>query len=300
MTAASMTAAGRTLTVAVVGARGRMGGLVRRLVAAAEDLEPGAAIGSGDDLAGIAGADVVVDVTTPAVSPRVIEEAVRVGVPVVVGTSGWSADRLARLASTVPVDGPGVLVVPNFSLGSVLATRFAVLAARYYDSIEIIEAHHEGKIDSPSGTAVRTAELIGTARTELGPVAAPHIDQRARGQQVSSVPVHSLRMRGVVASQEVRLGGPGEQLVLRHDTVSDEAYEQGLLLAMRRAPGVRGVVVGLDALLDLPGADAALAAPAGAVPGSAGAGAGSSAAGSGHRGSPGAGPGTESQGADRA
>ena len=129
-----------------------------------------------------------------------------------------------------------MIIVPNFSLGSVLATSFAAMASRFYDSIEIIEAHHEGKIDSPSGTAVRTAELIGEARDGLGPVIAPHADQRARGQQVSSVPIHSLRMQGVVAKQQVLLGGVGEQLTISHDTLSPAAYEAGILLALRALP----------------------------------------------------------------
>jgi 4-hydroxy-tetrahydrodipicolinate reductase len=133
----------------------------------------------------------------------------------------------------------------------VLATRFATLAARFYESVEIVEAHHQGKVDSPSGTAVRTAELIAEARRDLGPVSAPHADQRARGQQVASVPVHSMRLRGVVARQEVVFGGEGETLTLTHDTLSQRAYEQGLRVAIAAAPGVTGVVVGLDAVLPL-------------------------------------------------
>ncbi|NUT57489.1 MAG: 4-hydroxy-tetrahydrodipicolinate reductase, partial [Agromyces sp.] len=138
----------------------------------------------------------------------------------------------------------------------VLGTAFAALAARFFDSIEIVEAHHAGKVDSPSGTAVRTAELIGEARAAIGPVSAPHADQRARGQLVSGVPVHSLRLNGLLAEQRVVLGGDGETLTIAHSTVSPSAYEQGILLALRRAPSASGVIVGLDALLDLglPGA----------------------------------------------
>jgi 4-hydroxy-tetrahydrodipicolinate reductase len=133
----------------------------------------------------------------------------------------------------------------------VLATSFAAMAGRFYESVEIIEAHHAAKSDSPSGTAVRTAELIGQARSELGPVSAPHADQRARGQQVSSVPIHSLRLSGVVAKQEVVFGGTGEVLTLTHETLDNSAYEAGILLALRGIGGIRGIVVGLDALLDL-------------------------------------------------
>ena len=144
-----------------------------------------------------------------------------------------------------------VVFVPNFSVGSVLATSFAALAARFFDSIEIVEAHHAGKLDSPSGTAVRTAELMGEARAELGPVLAPHIDQRARGQQVWSVPIHSLRMQGVVAKQDVHFGGTGELLTITHETLSPESYEAGILVALRKAPSLKGIVVGLDKLIDL-------------------------------------------------
>ena len=137
-----------------------------------------------------------------------------------------------------------------------LATHFATIAAQYFESVEIVEAHHAAKVDSPSGTAVRTAELIGQARAELGPVVAPHVDQRARGQQVASVPIHSLRLQGVVAKQDVHFGGTGEVLTLTHETLSPAAYEQGIVLAIRAAAQVRGLVVGLDRLIGLgaPGA----------------------------------------------
>jgi 4-hydroxy-tetrahydrodipicolinate reductase len=143
------------------------------------------------------------------------------------------------------------VIIPNFSLGSALATAFSVLAAPWFDSIEIVESHHAGKVDSPSGTAIRTAELIGEARAEVGPVAAPHADQRARGQQVASVPIHSLRHDGLAARQEVVFGGTGETLRVVHDTHSDASYEAGILLGLRAAASAEGVVVGLDRLLDL-------------------------------------------------
>jgi 4-hydroxy-tetrahydrodipicolinate reductase len=241
-----------TSRIAVVGATGTLGSFIVDLIGRTEGLELHAGLSSRDDLDGVLGADLVVDVTHPAVSPGIVEHVVRAGLPVLVGTSGWSAERVAKLSTVVAdVAGPGVLVVPNFSLGSVLATRFATVAARFYESIEIVESHHDGKVDSPSGTAVRTAELIAEARRDLGPVSAPFSDQRARGQQVASVPVHSLRMRGVVAQQSVVLGGAGETLTLTHDTLSQSAYEKGLLVAMEAAPTVSGVVVGLDRVLPL-------------------------------------------------
>jgi 4-hydroxy-tetrahydrodipicolinate reductase len=240
------------ITVAVVGAGGRMGQLATRLIEEADDLELFARIGSTDSLDGMTGADVVVDFTLPQSSQLVVEHALRLGIHVITGTSGWSGERIAglqRLVATTP--GTGVLVIPNFSVGSILATSFAAQAARYFDSIEIVESHHAGKVDSPSGTAVRTAELIGDARAEIGPVMAPHADQRARGQQVASVPIHSLRLHGVVAKQEVIFGGTGETLTVTHETLSNSSYEAGILLAIRSAQSAEGVVVGLDKLLEL-------------------------------------------------
>lgn len=239
-------------SVAVVGASGRMGTLATRLIEASDDFEVHSRLGSRDSLDAIEGADLVLDVTLPAVSPDVVEAAVSRGIPVLVGTSGWTAERLQRVRSRLGDDPQlGVIVVPNFSLGSVVATRLATIAAPYFDSIEIIESHHAGKSDSPSGTAIRTAEQIAEARAERGPVAAPYTDQRARGQQVASVPVHSLRLAGVLAEQQVVFGGVGETVRISHQTVSDASYEAGILLALRALPEARGLLVGLDALLGL-------------------------------------------------
>jgi 4-hydroxy-tetrahydrodipicolinate reductase len=240
-----------TTKVAVVGATGKMGRLVARIVEESDGFTLVAQLGSQSDLSEMLGADIAVDVTVPAASPGVVEYAVAHGINVLVGTSGWSGERISTLEKTIADSAVGVVIIPNFSIGSVLATSFAAMAARFYDSIEIIEAHHAGKVDSPSGTATRTAELIGEARAALGPVLAPHVDQRARGQQVSSVPIHSLRMHGVVAKQEVLLGGPGELLTIGHETIALSAYEPGILLGLRAVRHVHGVVVGLDKLIDL-------------------------------------------------
>lgn len=241
-----------TTRVAVVGATGRMGSQTLALIEAADDLALHAAISSKDPLEAMNGADVVIDFTVPGVTQQVVDHAIAQGIDVVIGTSGWSSDRIAGVARAASaVEGLGILVIPNFSLGSVLATSFSALAARFFDSIEIIESHHAGKVDSPSGTATRTAELIGEARADRGPVIAPHADQRARGQQVASVPIHSLRMQGVVAKQEVVFGGDGELVRITHETISPSSYDAGILLALRSAGSAQGVVVGLDKLLDL-------------------------------------------------
>lgn len=246
-----------TIRVAVVGATGKLGSVAVDLVEKAADLELVAALSSKNGLADMLGpaeapSDVVLDVTLPAVSPAVVEYALDAGRNVVVGTSGWSSARLDPLASRLrDLPERGVIVVPNFSLGSALGTAFAATAAEYFDSIEIVEAHAASKIDSPSGTAVRTAELMARARQERGPVMAPHTDQRARGQQVAGVPVHSLRLSGVMARQTVVLGGSGETLTITHDTTDPSAYAAGILHALRAAPTARGLIVGLDRLLGL-------------------------------------------------
>lgn len=241
-----------TTRVAVIGATGKMGQLASQIIEASDDFELVARIDSKGELSDMLGADIAVDVTLPAVSQGVVEFAVAHGINVLVGTSGWSSERIAALERTISGNlAVGVIIVPNFSIGSVLATSFAAMAARFFDSIEIVEAHHSSKVDSPSGTAVRTAELMGAARGALGPVVAPHVDQRARGQQVSSIPIHSLRMQGVVAKQEVIFGGNGEILTISHDTLAPSAYEAGILLALRAARTARGVTVGLDRLIDL-------------------------------------------------
>lgn len=254
-----------TTKVAVVGATGKLGRLVAQLVETADDFELVARLGSKDDLAKLAGADIVVDVTVPGVSQSIVEYAVAQGANVLVGTSGWSSDRIAALERMVAGSpGVGVVIVPNFSVGSVLATAFSAMAARFFESIEIVEAHAATKVDSPSGTATRTAELMGTARGALGPVVAPHVDQRARGQQVSSIPIHSLRLEGVVAKQDVIFGGNGEVLTISHETISPSSYEAGILLALQATRTATGVVVGLDKLIDL-----GLELPAAAAPGEA-------------------------------
>ncbi|MCS5720546.1 4-hydroxy-tetrahydrodipicolinate reductase [Herbiconiux sp. CPCC 203407] len=243
-----------TTKVAVVGATGKLGRLIADIVEDSAEFELVASLDSRSPLEEMLAAELVVDVTVPGVSQKVVEFAVANGRQVLVGTSGWSADRLKglrRLLGDPPASG--VVVVPNFSLGSVLATSFAAMAARFYDSIEIIEAHASTKVDSPSGTAVRTAELMGDARAAIGPVSAPHTDQRARGQQVASIPIHSLRLAGVVAKQDVVFGGTGEVLTITHETISPTAYATGIGVALRAAVSARGVVVGLDKLIDLDG-----------------------------------------------
>lgn len=244
-------------SVAVAGASGRLGAVICEVIAAHPEFDLVAELTSQSSPDDGASADIFVDVTTPESSPALVERAVRRGQRVLVGTSGWSAERLASLERVVAeVDGAGVILVPNFSLGSVLGTALAQIAAPYFDSIEVIEAHHQAKIDSPSGTAVRTAELMAAARDAAGApaVAAPFAEQRARGELVAGIPVHSLRLSGVIAKQEVRFGGAGEVLSIQHDTFSNESYVAGIRAGLEGVRGATGLTVGLDRLLGIGGA----------------------------------------------
>ncbi|MCP2637285.1 4-hydroxy-tetrahydrodipicolinate reductase [Microbacterium sp. HD4P20] len=251
-----------TTRVAIVGGTGKLGGIIRDVVAAESGFEVSAVLSSSSPLSELAGADLVVDASTPAVSIDVVRAAIEQGTSVLVGTSGWSAERIALIRPLADAAGVGAVFIPNFSLGSVLGSALAAAAAPFFPSIEIVEAHRETKIDSPSGTAVRTAELIAAAREAVGPVESPHVDQRARGQQVASVPIHSLRRPGVVARQETILSGAGESLTIAHDTVDPAlAYAPGIRLALRAARDAQGVVVGLDSLIDI-GIGRAAATPA--------------------------------------
>lgn len=248
-----------TIRVAVVGATGRMGTFVSRLIDSSDDFHVSAKVSSHNSLSMMLNADIVVDVSVPAISPDVVDFAIDNGLNVLVGTSGWTSERIASvIPKAAAAPDVGVLFVPNFSLGAVLATRFAATAAEFFDSIEIVESHGATKIDSPSGTALRTAELMSSQRARAGRtiVTANHTDQRARGQQVAGIPVHSIRMEGIVAKQEVFLGGVGELLTISHETVSAHAYEAGIMLALRGLSGLRGITVGLDSLLGFtPAAD---------------------------------------------
>jgi 4-hydroxy-tetrahydrodipicolinate reductase len=220
-----------------------MGKLALELIADSQDLSVFATLDSKSELASTIGADLIFDVTRLDVSEGVVAFAQANSIPVVVGTSGWSANKLATLDQA----GSAVVVVPNFSVGSMLATRFAAEAAKFFDSIEIIEAHHAGKVDSPSGTAVRTAELIAESRGNTPLV--PGVGQEARGEVVAGVPVHSLRLEGISAKQSVLLSGESELLTISHETSSVAAYSAGILASIRFALNTKGVHVGLESVL---------------------------------------------------
>ena len=245
------------LRVGVLGARGRMGTETCRAVDAAADLDLVAMVEAGDWLFGVAdaGAQVVVDFTSPDVVLDNIRWCIDEGIHCVVGTSGFDAERIAtvrRWVDEAPA-GVGVMIVPNFALGAVLTMRFAAVAAKFFESVEIVELHHPKKVDAPSGTAVRTASLVAQARAEAGLGPGPDATTTglpgARGVTVEGVPIHSVRLAGLVAHQEVLLGTTGETLTLRHDSFDRVSFMPGVLLAVRAVPTRPGLTVGLEDLL---------------------------------------------------
>jgi 4-hydroxy-tetrahydrodipicolinate reductase len=243
------------IRVGVLGARGRMGTEVCRAVDAAPDLELVAMVDDGDWLFNVsdAGADVVVDFTTPDVVMDNLHWCIDQGINVVVGTSGFSQSRLDRVRSWLThKPDVGVVVAPNFAVGAVLMMDFAARAARFFESVEVVEMHHPKKIDAPSGTAVRTAEMIAAAREGLPamPDATKEEMSGARGTDVNGVRVHSLRATGLIAHQEVLFGTEGETLTIRHDSYDRKSFMPGVLLAVRKVVERRGLTIGLGPLLE--------------------------------------------------
>ena len=238
-----------SIKVAVIGATGRMGKLALDLIEAAQDLSLHAALDSKSELAEALGADVLFEVTRLEVSQEVAKFAAANGMKLVIGTSGWSANNLAVLEKSLAGTEAGIVVVPNFSIGSMLGSKFAAMAAKFFDSIEIVEAHHAGKIDSPSGTAVRTAEMIAEARKGLVQPLIPGVGQTARGDVVAGVPIHSIRLAGVSAKQNVMFGGESEVLTISHEVSSVKSYGQGILASIRYAANATGLTVGLADVL---------------------------------------------------
>jgi 4-hydroxy-tetrahydrodipicolinate reductase len=247
-----------TLKVGVLGARGKVGSEVCRAVEAADDLDLVAAVDADDDIDALVtqGAEAVVDFTHPDVVMDNLEFCIDHGIHAVVGTTGFDEGRLAQLRDWLAGSPQtGVLVAPNFSIGAILMMRFATEAARFFESVEIVELHHPTKADAPSGTARRTAELIAAARREAGLGAPPDATttglEGARGAEVDGIHIHGLRIRGLVAHQEVVLGGVGETLTIRHDSLDRASFAPGVLLGLRRIGDTPGLTVGLEEFLDL-------------------------------------------------
>ncbi|MEV6623957.1 4-hydroxy-tetrahydrodipicolinate reductase [Amycolatopsis sp. NPDC051106] len=245
-----------TINVGVLGARGRMGATVVKAVEGAGDMKVVAALDAGDDFSALSEAQVVVDFTHPDAVMDNLKYLVEHDIHAVVGTTGFSGERLASLRALLePKPSLGVLIAPNFALGAVLAMRFAAQAAKFYASAEIIELHHNRKADAPSGTAAHTARMIAAARAEAG--VSPGSDATtseldgARGASVEDVRVHSVRLPGLVAHEEILFGGEGETLTIRHDSLDRTSFMPGVLLGIRTVVTRPGLTVGLENVLDL-------------------------------------------------
>jgi 4-hydroxy-tetrahydrodipicolinate reductase len=241
------------INVAVLGARGRMGSEVVKAVEATDGLALIAALDLGDSLDQLKGSavHVVVDFTTPDSVMSNLEFLINNGMNVVVGTTGFDDAKLATVKGWLAQNpSVGVLIAPNFAIGAVLMMEFAEKAARYFESAEIIELHHPAKVDAPSGTAARTAELMSAARKEAGLAAMPDATTTAldgaRGALVGGIPVHSVRARGLVAHQEVLFGGLGETLTIRHDSIDRAGFMPGVILGVRKIVNTPGLTHGLD------------------------------------------------------
>ena len=241
------------INVAVLGARGRMGSEVVKAVEVTDGLALVAALDLGDSLDQLKGsaAHVVVDFTTPDSVMNNLEFLINNGINVVVGTTGFDDAKLATIKGWLSQNpSVGVLIAPNFAIGAVLMMEFAEKAARYFESAEIIELHHPAKVDAPSGTAARTAELMSAARKAAGLGAMPDATTTslagARGSLVGDIPVHSVRARGLVAHQEVLFGGLGETLTIRHDSIDRAGFMPGVILGVRKIVNTPGLTHGLD------------------------------------------------------
>ncbi|WP_115727068.1 4-hydroxy-tetrahydrodipicolinate reductase [Actinomyces culturomici] len=245
------------IRVAVTGAKGRMGSTVVEAVTAAEDMEVVARLDAGDAITAetVNGAQVAVDFSVPSVTESNVHALLDAGVDVVVGTTGWSIDAYDRVRAHAEEASRAVLIAPNFAMGAVLAMKFAALAAPYFESAEVIELHHPNKVDAPSGTAAATARGIAAARAKAGCAPMPDATQTdpegTRGGRIEGVPVHAVRLRGLTASEEILLGNPGEQLVIRTDSFDRVSFMPGVLLAVREVSGRPGLTIGLDALLGI-------------------------------------------------
>ena len=246
------------IRVGVLGARGKMGATVVDAVNSATGMEVVAALDLGDSLEILLAnkAEVVVDFTTPTAVMSNLEFLIKNGIHAVVGTTGFDDSRIATLkAQLANHPGVGVLIAPNFGLGAILMMEFAKKAAPLFESVEIIEMHHPNKVDAPSGTAKRTAELIADVRRAAKSAPLPDATREsldgARGANVDGVQVHSVRARGFVAHQEVIFGGAGETLTIRHDSLDRQSFMPGVLLGITKVVTTPGLTFGLENFLNL-------------------------------------------------
>jgi 4-hydroxy-tetrahydrodipicolinate reductase len=244
------------MRVGVLGAKGKVGQTMCAAVQEADDLTLSAEIDAGDALSGLveSNTEVIIDFTHPDVVMDNLKFLIGNGIHAVVGTTGFTQERIDQVQQWLAAaPQTGVLIAPNFAIGAVLSMHFAQKAAPYFESVEVIELHHPQKADAPSGTATRTAKLIAEARRDLppNPDATSTGLPGARGANVDGIPVHSVRVTGLVAHQEVLLGTMGETLTIRHDSMDRTSFVPGVLLAVRQISGRPGLTVGIEPLLDL-------------------------------------------------
>jgi 4-hydroxy-tetrahydrodipicolinate reductase len=244
------------MRVAVLGSKGKVGATMVQAVHAAEDLTLSAEVDEGDALTLLTDnqTEVVIDFTHPDVVMDNLKFLIDNGIHAVVGTTGFTDERLRQVRSWLAAKpDTAAIIAPNFAIGAVLCMHFAKQAAPFYESVEVIELHHPHKADAPSGTAARTAELIAEARKGLppNPDATTTSLPGARGADVDGVPVHSVRLAGLVAHQEVLFGTAGETLTIRHDSMDRASFVPGVLLAVRNVRDHPGLTVGIESLLDL-------------------------------------------------
>ena len=244
------------MRVGVLGAKGKVGATMVQAVEAAEDLTFTSGVDAGDPLSLFADSqtEVVIDFTHPDVVMDNLKLLIDNGIHAVVGTTGFTDERLSQVKAWLAgKPAVAVLIAPNFAIGAVLSMHFAKQAARFFDSAEVIELHHPQKADAPSGTAARTARLIAEARKGLppNPDATSTGIEGARGADVDGIPVHSVRLAGLVAHQEVLFGTQGETLTIRHDSLDRTSFVPGVLLAVRTVREHPGLTVGLEPILDL-------------------------------------------------
>jgi len=244
------------MRVAVLGSKGKVGATMVQAVQAAEDLTLSAEVDAGDSLSLLTDnkTEVVIDFTHPDVVMDNLKFLIDNGIHAVVGTTGFTDERLQQVRAWLAAEPDvSVLIAPNFAIGAVLSMHFAKQAAPFYESVEVIELHHPHKADAPSGTAARTAALIAEARKELppNPDATTTSLPGARGANIDGVPVHSVRLAGLVAHQEVLFGTAGETLTIRHDSMDRTSFVPGVLLAVRRVAEHPGLTVGIESLLNL-------------------------------------------------
>jgi 4-hydroxy-tetrahydrodipicolinate reductase len=236
-----------SVKISVLGSSGRMGQLALKLIEQSSDLELHSALTSKNSITESQGADLLLDLTKPDASTAIVDYAIKNNLRILVGTSGWTKEKLEAVEKQIVGSSATVTIIPNFSIGSVLATKFVAEAGKYFDQIEITETHHPKKLDAPSGTALFTSQAISESRQ--GRAASP-VTENNQAPLFNGIPITSLRIEGAHAEQEVSLAAANESLYVKHVVTSHEVYSQGILLAIKRTMQLTGLTVGLLPLLE--------------------------------------------------